>query len=782
MFASTYSYYGYIGYLCNNRLISDEDLSLFGFFLNLIPLKINCATLESNKVINSVEKARNEILNYKEYPYPYIQEMTKSQGYLYNWTFDYVDFIDIDKYSSKEIDSYTNTGTDDLNNQLFVRHIKDKYTIAIKYSDLNRDNTFLFDFKRILKEILNKKQINLLDIDEYNKIIYNWNQTDKSYPQDKTVYQLFEEQTKQNPGNVALVFEDQELTYKELNDRSNQLARYIREQYKQVTNKELKPDTLIPLCLERSLDMVIGILGVMKAGGAYVPMDPEYPAKRFKYILTDTQAKLVITQSYLEDKLTKITNGLEKNINLVSINPVINSQIPNQVIYDKEDKTNLNPLSKATDLVYVIYTSGTTGMPKGVMIEHGSLVNYLSNSILEFDNEISNVDLSTNLAFDLTITCLFSSLIIGKKIFIYSGENKNIDKYINHLEKNKIDFIKATTSYLSVLSFKNIYIKKAFVGGEKLESDTLRKIKKVVGRVIDEYGPTEVTVGSHKAEKEVEISNGIGASYSNYKSYVLDDSMYPVTVGVVGELYIGGAGLARGYLNRPKLTAERFVDNPFATELDIKKGYTKLYKTGDLVRWLPDGNLEYIGRNDFQVKIRGFRIELGEIESQLSQLEGIKQSVVLDKENTKTKSQYLIGYYVPTKELGILRQEDLLNQLSKVLPEYMIPSILVELESFPLTANGKLDHRGLPDPEFIRKDSYQAPMNDLESRICSIWEEVLGIDKIGISDNFFKIGGNSLLAIKLSHKLSKELNKSISVSDISKLKYVHRYFIKFDSQ
>ncbi|MED7789652.1 non-ribosomal peptide synthetase, partial [Francisella sp. 19X1-34] len=602
---------------------------------------------------------------------------------------------------------------------------------------------------------------------EYQKIIYSWNQTDREYPKDKTIYQLFEEQVEQNPDNVALVFEDQELTYKELNQRSNQLARYIRRQYKEIANQELAPDTLIPLCLERSLDMVIGILAVMKAGGAYVPMDPDYPQERFRHIIKDTQAKLVITQSHLENKL----HYIDKDIGSISID----SYQEQGYVYDQEAKENLESQSSSTDLAYVIYTSGTTGLPKGVMIQHNSIANY--NQWMDnhyYFNDSSIIDCSASISFDATVNVLITPLCLSQTVVICRKNIKeDIKLYLNYIYENKIELIKITPSYLSILlsyikekKYEFKYLKSIIIGGEKVNKKELEGFINFYPNIniIHHYGPTETTVGTTSFINFGKIysqSIPIGKVAINNKAYILDQYQQPLPVGVVGELYIGGAGLARGYLNRPELTAERFIENPFATESDIANGYTRLYKTGDLVRWLADGNIEYIGRNDDQVKIRGFRIELGEIENQLSSIEGIKQSCVLAKERNNNK--YLVGYYVSDKES--LTQEEIFNQLSKVLPEYMVPSVLVEIDSMPLTVNGKLDRKALPDPEFINEDSYIAPTTELEEKLCNIFAEVLGLDRVGITDDFFRVGGDSIVSIQLSSRLRRN-EIDCSVRDI----------------
>jgi len=342
--------------------------------------------------------------------------------------------------------------------------------------------------------------------------------------------------------------------------------------------------------------------------------------------------------------------------------------------------------------------------------------------------------------------------------------------------------IKVVPSYFELLVdfLPNTRISKIILGGEKLSSSIISKIQNLYDRknnisltIYDEYGPTEATVGTCNSQVYPNKNRAIGKSYNNYKVYVLDKNLRPLPIGAIGELYIGGVGLARGYLNRPELTAEKFIANPFRSELEgVESKDTRLYKTGDLVRWLPDGNLEYIGRNDFQVKIRGYRIELGEIESILSTYAGISQSVVIAKEHVDiegvtTGNKYLVGYYVSKVRLN---EEEIINYLGSRLPEYMIPSILVYLEKLPLTINGKLDRKALPDPEFTNIDNYVAPRNELESQVCKIWGEVLGLpeDRIGIRDDFFRLGGDSILAIKLVSKINKGLKNNVSIATIFK--------------
>lgn len=630
-------------------------------------------------------------------------------------------------------------------------------TSLFKIETMNR---FAKHYQHILKQLTepnNKKikEYQLLTPTEYKQIVYTWNKTDMTYPKNRTIHQLFQKQAEETPDNIALVFKNQKLSYKDLNQKSNQLARYIRKQYQNETKEALKQDTLITLCLDRSLEMIIGILGILKAGGAYVPISPNYPNKRIKYLLSDTKNIIILTQTQLTEKLGNILKT-QKVITLDD-EPYIN-----------ENTNNLSSYSNATNLAYVIYTSGTTGVPKGTMLNHQSVINYWFNVKTYFE-DIRSIDFSSNLSFDLSVTTTVVPLLSGKKIVIYPGELNDFNAYISHLKSNAIDFIKSTPSYLAQLAFESggVNIRRCFVGGEKLEHRHVKDISNYIENIHDEYGPTEATVGTTNILKtpHSQTISSIGKAYLNYKTYVLDQYHHPTPIGVVGELYIGGAGLARGYLNQLELTKEKFIANPFSTESDRKNGYNKLYKTGDLVRWLPDGNIEYIGRNDFQVKVRGFRIELAEIEKTLSKHPDVKQVEVLAKEKvnkSKEIHQYLVVYYVSNKSIS---EDALIKHVSQSLPDYMLPRTFIRVKSFPLTINGKLDRNALPEPVLgVEEKIYVAPQTQLEKQLAKIWSEILGVKQIGINSSFFHLGGSSLQIMKLTTLLKQKLDLTISVT------------------
>ena len=631
------------------------------------------------------------------------------------------------------------------------------------------------------------KDYQLLSSTDYQKIVYDWNNTDKDYPKEKTIHQLFEEQVQRTPDNVAVVFEEQSLTYRELNTRANQLAHKIRNSYKQQTGTELSPDTLIALCLDRSLEVIVAILAVLKAGGAYVPLDPEYPDERIAYILQDTQAKLLLTQSQHLAKLDQILNaeiriepfncisgaamhanaGLHDEFGNKLYKKVMLLDIATPSSYQDEVDLELGVTSKSDNLAYVIYTSGTTGKPKGVMIEHKSVVNRIEYMI-DF-SQISQRDVycfKTNYIFDVSVSDVFTHLFSGAKIIATNGgfDLNELAMLIKTYSISAIHLVPSQYEFIHEI-IMNSPIQKIYFSGEQLSRSILNRVPSNI-MLYDYYGPTEL--GEITSAKTKDLLT-IGKSFDNSKTYVLDRNLQIVPIGVIGELYIAGVGLARGYLNNPELTAERFISNPFASKSDLANGYTRMYKTGDLVRWLPDGNLEYIGRNDFQVKIRGFRIELGEIEEQLLRIPQIRQACVVAKTKTETIQQYLAAYYVLNKDLSYgedLSAEKILAKLGLVLPDYMLPSALMELDTLPLTISGKLDRRALPDIEFMNTSNYVAPSGELEQTIAQIWCDILGLDKVGMHDNFFKLGGNSLNSIQLVTRIRQELNLDLRVADI----------------
>ncbi|WP_041382956.1 non-ribosomal peptide synthetase [Photorhabdus asymbiotica] len=614
-------------------------------------------------------------------------------------------------------------------------------------------------YQRVLEAFVADQTPSLAGIDilsgqERHTLLHCWNQTDAPYPQDKTLQQLFEAQVASTPDTVALVFAGTSLTYRQLNERANQLAYVIRERYQQHKPVPMPADTPIALYLDRSLEMVISILAVLKAGGAYVPISPDYPLERVRFILDDTQAPCVVTQQrYLATLATDKQTCTEQPVLIAADDPTITA-----------DKPVDNPASVNTpsDLAYIIYTSGTTGQPKGVMIEHKNVVHMAAAQTEIFDALKRKKSLMfAAYVFDGSVFELFPGLFNGLTLYLCSETERNAPAVEKLIQRESIEIAALPPAILKLLVGSHLPSLQLLVtAGESPSLDFLEHFSRHCN-VLNSYGPTEVTVcATEKIYQRGGIPTNIGKAINNARLYVLDNHGNLSPVGTPGELYIGGAGLARGYWNRPDLTAQRFVANPFATAADKTKGYTRLYKTGDLVRWQPDGTLEYLGRNDFQVKIRGYRIELGEIESALTTHPQVKQAVVIDREHNGHK--VLVAYLVTE---GALSDDRLIRHLSSSLPDYMLPASLTRIESVPLTLNGKVDRQALPEPVWGVKEGYVAPRNSLETQLCAIWQDVLGLERIGIEDNFFRIGGDSIVSIQLASKL-RQAGFSLQVKSI----------------
>lgn len=588
------------------------------------------------------------------------------------------------------------------------------------------------------------KHISFMDHTELETLIYQWNQTRADYPKERTVAQLFEEQVKRQPEKVAVEYEDRKLTYAELNNQANYLAQELRA-------KGVQPDTLVGILIERSIEAVVGILAVLKAGGAYLPIDPDYPEERISFMLEDGECKILLTQSFLQSRVPTGYTG-----HLMALD---------EVVIDLEgDYGNLAPVVGSENMCYMIYTSGSTGRPKGVMVKHGGLTNYIWWAQGYYTpNGPANFPLYSSLSFDLTVTSIFTPLVSGCTIYILGNERGNLISDVVKLPN--VNIAKLTPAHLSLLKEEDnsqSSVRKFIVGGEELKADLARQLMDSFGgdiEIYNEYGPTETVVGCivYRFDPEESFSSVlIGTPIQNTTIYILDQELQPVPVGAVGEIYIAGDGVARGYHNRLQLTEERFLADPFVSG-------QRMYKSGDLGRYLPDGRIEYLGRVDNQVKIRGYRIEIGEVESGLIKNPEIKDAVV-DVRKDGTGAKYLVGYFVSETELSV---SDLRGYLLQVLPEYMVPTAFMQLEEIPLTSNGKVDRRALPEPDASLNTGteYVAPETDLEGVLAEIWSEVLGREQVGVNDNFFDLGGDSIKAIQVSTRL-KNRGLQCSVQDI----------------
>ena len=605
---------------------------------------------------------------------------------------------------------------------------------------------------------------------ERQQLLVEWNNTQADYPIKQCIHNLFEAQVERaslTPDAIAVVFEDQQLTYRELNQRANQLAHHLR-------SLGVGPEVLVGICMERSLEMMVGLLGILKAGGAYVPLDSAYPQERLALILEDAKPLVLLTQKHLVAELPK------HRAKVVCIDA------------DWEIHTfssaQENPISSVTaeNLAYVIYTSGSTGTPKGVLITHQALVNHTIAAAKAYQLQPEDRILQfASISFDVAAEELFPSWLSGSTVVIRPNRILAFANFLQFLEQEKLTVLNLPTAYwhdwVSDLAQTEAplpsTLRLVIVGTEQTLPEKLALWEKLVGdlyhklpgghlriRWLNAYGPTEATIGATIyeplepttcQENQSIYRVPVGRPIANTQIYLLDKHLNPTPSGVPGELYISGVGIARGYLNRPELTAEKFIPNPF----NDKSG-THLYKTGDLARYLPNGDIELLGRIDHQVKIRGFRIELGEIESKLKQYAKVREAVVMDREDEEGDKR-LVAYVSPHFEQTLTLTE-LRSFLQEKLPQYMVPSAFIVLPALPLLSNGKLDRHSLPAPETLRPEievAYVMPQTEVEQKIATVWQNALNIENIGIHDNFFELGGHSLLMVKV-HTQLREISKT----------------------
>jgi amino acid adenylation domain-containing protein len=603
------------------------------------------------------------------------------------------------------------------------------------------------------------RSLDVLPAPVREQLIYGWNQTQAEYPQNQCVHLLFEEQVNRTPKFRAVISQGEALSYRELNRRANRLAHYLRKQ-------GIRPDEPVAICMMRGVDMVVALLGIMKAGGAYVGLDSAYPDKRLRYMIEDAGVRIVLTQQSLAGKLRSSGARL-----------VCMDDEEQQARIAEESERNPKPVTLRENLVYVIYTSGSTGKPKGVGIEHRQLVNYVNGILQDLKklglSEGSKYATVSTLSADLGNTAIYPSLVSGGELHVI-GEDYVMDgrRLGEYFEREKIDCLKIVPSHLAGLrgakgGEKVMPRKVLVVGGEASTWQWVQEWQAASPCVVmNHYGPTETTVGAVRfsVAKEVVEEGGIvpiGRPLGNVQLHVLDERMELVPVAVPGELYIGGAGVGRGYVNRAELTAERFVPDPFS-------GFgQRLYRTGDLVRRRKDGNVEFLGRIDQQVKVRGYRIELGEVEAVLREQVGVEQAAVVAVEGDNG-SKRLVAYLIPSNSSeSQIDVESLRARLSSLLPDYMAPAAYVLLNEFPLNANGKLDRKALPSPDgaYLRRE-YEAPLGEIETAMAAIWAEVLKLKRVGRNDNFFEIGGHSLLAMQLINRIRVALGIDVQLRDI----------------
>lgn len=606
-------------------------------------------------------------------------------------------------------------------------------------------------FRHLLEAIVAQPEtpiaeLPLLSSAEQGQILVEWNRTHASLPSAHTIHQLFEACVQDFPDRIATVFQDQQLSYAELNAKANRLAHYLRQQ-------GVCADELVGICIERSLDMVIAVLGVLKAGGAYLPLDPMLPPARMAYMIEDAQPLLLLTEGHLLGHLPQMEIAqlcLDRDAALLSTWPTHN---PSQQTLPEH-------------LAYAIYTSGSTGNPKGTLIHHRALINLVLAQQEAFDLQPGRRVLQwASFNFDASVSEIFTALTAGAQLYLAPSEavlpGQNL---LETLKRYQIELVTLTPSSLSALPLEPLpELKTLVVAGEHCDHALIAPwIKRYT--VINAYGPTEATVCAtvYPCANDGQRHPPIGRPIANTQTYILDTYLHPVPIGVTGELYIGGEGLARGYLGRPDLTAERFIQNPFSDQLGAR-----MYKTGDLARYLPDGHIEYIGRIDHQVKIRGYRIELGEIEFALTQLPSVREAVVL-AQDAPVGGQRLVAYVVLESTLSAEHDSNTLRiALGRNLPDYMVPAHFVFLPKIPINTNGKVDRKALDALGWVEDELvYAPPCTPSEERLAAIWNELLGKKHIGRDENFFHLGGHSLLAVRLTARINDAFQCALPVSQI----------------
>jgi amino acid adenylation domain-containing protein len=733
--------------------------SLIGFFVNTLVLRDILDPQELfSELLQKVKNTTVQAYEHQDVPFEKVVEATvKERDPSRNPLFQVmlvlantpeVSALQLDKMQLERENYEANISKFDFT--FFLNETPEGLIGAVQYStDLFKSSTIhrmVDHFITLLTSITENPQQKLQDISiastpEQTLLLTDFGQHTVTYPQDKTITELFEWQAAQTPDQTALTFEDKKLTYHQLNQQANQLAHALIEQ-------GVKPETLVPIYLTKGQGMIIAILGVLKAGGAYVPIDSEFPLSRVDYMLKDSGAKLLLSERVLSKNLDSSIHKFNLDELDLNLQPTSNPQTK----------------AKANSLAYVIYTSGSTGQPKGVMIEHGNLTDYVfglkANTPID---QCRNHALVSTIATDLGNTVIYGSLLSGGNLHVFSKETTSDPEALSkYFKQNQIDCLKIVPSHYKALSQQQPLLpqKLLIFGGEALKSEDILPIQQADPNltIVNHYGPTETTIGKllHTIEPNRVYGKTIpiGKPFSNTKVYVLDAQQHLSPIGVPGQLYIAGDGLARGYLNNEALTNEKFTLNPY--------NQTRMYATGDLVKYLEDGNLEYLGRIDQQVKIRGYRIELSEIERALNQIPTINQSVVIAKEDKQGNKQ-LLAYVVGNKEFD---KPQTIQVLKQSLPDYMIPASITQIDEIPLTLNGKIDYKTLPDPEQPGQGGYSAPLDETEQRLAEIWQEILEVDQVGRDDDFFELGGHSLLAIRLISVVRKAFETEMPIGDI----------------
>ncbi|UOE51896.1 amino acid adenylation domain-containing protein [Mucilaginibacter sp. SMC90] len=738
----------------------EETTKLIGFFVNTLALRTNLSGEEAfTELLSKVKQTTLEAYGNQEVPFEKVVEAVVTERDLSRSPLFQVMFVlqnagtvlDLELGNIKATIERAGDTSSKYDLTYNAEETKDGIRFVVEY------NTDLYEaatiarmaghYAELIALVISKPatQINKLQLlskaEEYE--LQQFNETAAAYPKEENIISLFEAQVKATPTAIALVFEEETISYQELNEQSNRVANYLKTQ-------GVTKETLVAICTERGINMMAGILGILKAGAAYVPVDTDYPKERISYIIEDANAQIILSTSI-------------KKIILEDVNVQVVELDNNQEIRSQSSE-NLNTSIGPNQLAYIMYTSGSTGKPKGVMVEHGNVISLVKNACYFEACHEDTLLVTGSPSFDATTFEYWSILLNGGKLILCSDKdlfNSNTLKKL--ILQHKVTVMWFTSSWFNQLADDAPEVLKGLntvlVGGEKLSVPHIKKIRSIYPalKLINGYGPTENTTFSLTYPIAEIGSDGIipvGRPLNNRKAYILGPAQQLNPVGVFGEVWVGGAGVSRGYLNQPELTSQKFIKNPFTDANEL------MYKTGDIGRWLSDGNIEYKGRTDDQVKIRGYRVELGEIENVLLQSGLVNQAVVIARPDNKGVNR-LTGYIVADAALDKQKLQDYLHTQ---MPDYTVPRLWVQLESFPLTVNGKINKRALPEAELSAAQGFVAARNEIEKQLTAIWQELLGINPIGIYDNFFELGGHSVLAMRVVHYVEKELAIAMPIS------------------
>jgi amino acid adenylation domain-containing protein len=738
------------GYATNGRPEEPDGDRMVGMFLNTLPLVLRLGGGTWADLVRSTFEAERELLAYRRFPLSELQRLSGARA-LFDAGFNFTHFhvaqgmLHLPQMEILDFEGISETSFA-LLADFDVNLLDGRVHLALKYDarEFGREQIEFIGgyYRQTLASMAAHphepyETRALLSEAELSRQLEAWNETARPYPRGATVHQLFEEQAGRTPEATALEFEGGHLTYAELNERANRLANYLR-------GAGTGPESVVGVLLERSPEAITGLLAVLKAGGAYLPLDPSNPPERLRFMLTDARVEVVLTTGAVGDRLS------DAGLRAVRLDA-------DRERIEHESAENPPPRASAANLAYVIYTSGSTGVPKGVGVTHEAVVRLVRGTDYADFGESEVFMQLAPLSFDASTFEVWGSLLNGARLVVPPAENPSLEELARSLGRHRV-----TTLWLTAGLFHQMVdtqaeslraLRQLLAGGDTLSPAHVRRLLQTGGpaRLINGYGPTEGTTFTccheltAEAAEAMDGSVPIGRPIANTRVYVLDARLRPVPLGTAGELFVGGAGLARGYLSRPALTAEKFIPDPFSSETG-----TRLYRTGDLVRRLPDGAIEFLGRLDHQVKVRGFRVELGEVEAALGTHPNVSQAVVAAHREQEDKR--LVAYVVAGGAEESELTAELRRHLKERLPDYMLPARFVFLEEMPLTPNGKVDRRALPAPAAARPDlgrPYVAPETATEEALARIWSRVLGLDRVGLHDDFFELGGDSLLATQL---------------------------------